>query len=229
VFIISLMELNGPEPVRDRRVRRSRAALMRAAVELVTERGTAAVALSDIAETADVSRRLVYQHFGDRDTLLLEAGLDLARRELLPRLADLPQTAGRERALAVARHFAEHRVFYRALLTGPCAFALDRGLIGLLLPVNRQGLRQAYGDRLDAQAIDDMATFLTGGGAAFVTTWVVEGADPLDPEAFTDRLLRVTSVLPAAAHRPTATSDTEARQRTCSATSSSADWSCPRP
>ncbi|MFE7836069.1 TetR family transcriptional regulator [Streptomyces sp. NPDC057474] len=41
-------------------------------------------ARSDIAEAADVSRRVVYQHFGDRDTLLLEAGLGLARRELLP-------------------------------------------------------------------------------------------------------------------------------------------------
>jgi len=64
---------------------------------LVTERGTAAVSLSDIAEAADVSRRVVYQHFGDRDTLLLEAGLDLARRELLPYLADNPQTSGRWR------------------------------------------------------------------------------------------------------------------------------------
>ncbi|MFJ9562800.1 TetR/AcrR family transcriptional regulator [Streptomyces fuscichromogenes] len=206
------MELNTPEPAKDRRVRRSRAVLMQAAVELVTERGTSAVALSDIAEAADVSRRLVYQHFGDRDALLLEAGLDLARRELLPRLANLPQTTGRDRALVVARHFAEHRVFYRALLTGPCAFALDRGLIALLLPVNRESLRQAYGDRLAPQAVDDLATFLTGGGAAFVTAWVVEGADPLDPEAFTDRLLRVTSVLPFADGGSALTPDREVRR-----------------
>ncbi|MFI1212945.1 TetR family transcriptional regulator [Streptomyces sp. NPDC020802] len=37
------------------------------------ERGTSAVALSDIAEAADVSRKVVYQPFGDRDTQLLEA------------------------------------------------------------------------------------------------------------------------------------------------------------
>jgi AcrR family transcriptional regulator len=181
---------------RDRRVRRSRSALMRAAVTLVTDRGTAAVPLSDIAVVADVSRRLVYQHFGDRDTLLLEAGLDLARRELLPRLAGAShQMPGRPGALAVVRHFAEHRVFYRALLTGSCAFALDRGLIALLLPVNRQAIERRYGDRLDPQAIGDLATYLTGGGSAFITTWVVEAADPLDPEEFTDRLMRTVSVL----------------------------------
>src|SRR5436190_129354 len=99
--------------------------LTRAAVSLVTGRGTAAVPISDIAEAADVSRRVVYKHFGDRDALLLEAGLDLARRELLPAIADTSHLPpGRARALAMVRHFADHRVFYRALLTGSCAFAL---------------------------------------------------------------------------------------------------------
>lgn len=197
------MELPLAEPVLDRRVRRSRAALMRAAVALVSERGTAAVPLSDIAEAADVSRRMVYQHFGDRDTLLLEAGLDLARRELLPRLTGGPHVSGHGAALAVSEHFAGHRVFYRALLTGSCAFALDRGLISLLLPVNRDGLRRLSGARLSPRAIDDLAAYMTGGAAALVTTWVVEGPDPLDPEAFTDRLLSTVSVLTTALSRAT--------------------------
>ncbi|MGW0711413.1 TetR/AcrR family transcriptional regulator [Streptomyces sp. NPDC002643] len=169
---------------------------MRAAFALVTEQGTAAVALSDIAEAADVSRRLVYEHFGDRDTLLLEAGLDLARRELLPRLQDgTDQLTAREQTLALCQHFAEHRTFYRALLTSSCGVALNRGLISLLVPVNRESLRRLYGNRLAPDTVDDLATLLSGGGSAFFTTWVVEGADPLDPEAFADRLLRVTSVL----------------------------------
>src|SRR5262245_49685676 len=107
---------------------------MAAAITLVTERGTADVPVSDLAEAADVSRRLVYQQFRDRDTLLLEAALDLARRELLPGVTD---GDGRGRALALARHMAAHRAFYRALLTGPCAFALGRALSGLFMPVNR--------------------------------------------------------------------------------------------
>lgn len=190
------MDLTTPEPPQDRRVRRSRAALLRAAVALVTERGTAAVPLSDLAEAADVSRRVAYQHFGDRDALLLEAGLELAKRELVPRLADCPnETTGRERALVVSRHFAEHRAFYRALLTGSCASAVERGLIGLLLPVNREGLERMYGERLEPEAVGDLATFLTGGGSTFFTTWVVEGPEPLDPQAFTNRLMRVMSVL----------------------------------
>jgi AcrR family transcriptional regulator len=178
---------------------------MRAAIALVAERDTAAVAISEIAESADVSRQVVYQQFGDRDALLLEAALDLARRELLPRIVDAPHAeTGRARALAIARHFADHRPFYRALLTSSCAFALSKALTGLFIPINRQVIHQLHGDRLDARAAEDLATFLTGGWAAFVNTWVIEGADPLDPEEFTDRLMPVVAVLTAALRQPIA-------------------------
>jgi AcrR family transcriptional regulator len=167
---------------------------MAAAVALVTERGTADVPVSDIAEAADVSRRLVYQQFRDRDTLLLETALDLARRELLPAVTDSTGD-GHARTLPVAQHMAAHRPFYRALLTSPCAFALARALNGLFLPVHRQAVRTVYGERLDARAIEDLAAFLTGGAGNFVHTWVIEGPEPLDPDEFTDRLLRTVSTL----------------------------------
>jgi AcrR family transcriptional regulator len=166
---------------------------MRAAVTLVTERDTADVPISEIAEAADVSRRLVYQQFRDRDTLLLEAALDLARRELLPRVADGP--GPRARTLALASHMAGYRPFYRAVLTSPCGFALSRALGGLFLPLNRQAVQLVFGERLGARTAEDLATFLTGGWGAFVDTWVVGEPDPLDPEEFTDRLLRAASAL----------------------------------
>jgi AcrR family transcriptional regulator len=182
-------------PARDRRVRRSRAALMRAAVTLVSERESAAVPVSDIADAADTSRQVLYQQFGDRDALLLAAALDLIRRELLGQVTDLAQaTAVREATLAMARHFAEHRRFYRALLTGSCAFALNEALTGVFLPLNRRFIAEACG-RLVPQTVDDLATFMTGGAAVVVNAWVVNGPEPLDPEAFTDRLMRMRDVI----------------------------------
>lgn len=183
-------------PAKDRRVRRSRSALMRAAVALVTERDSTAVPVSDIAEAADVSRQVLYQQFGDRDALVLEAALDLVRRELLAGLADAEhRQGGRAAMLALGRHFAEHRRFYRALLTGSCAFALNKALTGLFLPLNRQSLELLPGERLDDRTAEDLAAFMTGGAAVVVNTWVVEGPDPLDPEEFTDRLMRLWSVV----------------------------------
>jgi AcrR family transcriptional regulator len=204
------IELTAPA-VQDRRVRRSRAALMHATITLVSERGTADVPISDIAEAANVSRPVVYQHFGDRDTLLLESALDLAARELMPRITD-PDHAltSRARALALPRHFADHRAFYRAMLTSSCAFALNRSLSGLLIPVNRQLVLQMFGESLDAQSVEDLATFLTGGAAAFVNTWVVESPDPLDPEEFTDRLIRMLPLAVTALRQSPTTPDTEA-------------------
>jgi hypothetical protein len=44
--------------------------------------------------------------------------------------------------------------------------------------------------------------FLTGGSGAVFNTWIVEGEDPLDPEAFTDRLMRMLSVVAEAFGEP---------------------------
>jgi AcrR family transcriptional regulator len=208
VSIISAVTFSLPPavPVRDRRARRSRSALLRAAIDLVGERGTAAVPISDIAEAADVSRQVLYQQFGDRDALLLEAALDLARRDLMPRLGD-PAAAvpGRARSLAVARHFAEHRGFYRALMSGSIAFALGKAMTGLLMPFHRQLFQEAFSGSLDARTVGDLATCLAGGGHALVCAWVIDGEDPLDPEEFADRITRMVAVLVhalLAAHAP---------------------------
>jgi AcrR family transcriptional regulator len=197
------MELiqTGSVPVGDRRVRRSRAALMGAAVTLVAEQGTTAIAVSDLAQAADVSRQLLYQQFGDRDTLLLEAALNLARCELVPRITEAPadeEATERTRVLATTHHFALHRSFYRAMLTGPCSYELSKVLNNLLRGFSEQLVLRISNRQLPADLAEDLTEFLIGGWAAVFNTWVVEGPDPLDAEAFADRLMRVLSVVTTA-------------------------------
>ncbi|MEU9020356.1 TetR family transcriptional regulator [Actinomadura sp. NPDC048394] len=183
-------------PALDRRVRRSRSSLISAAIDLVSRRETAAVPLSEIAETADVSRQVVYQQFGNRDVLLLEAALDLLRRELLPGLSELPDNPDlHATAAAVVGHFADHRPFYRAILTSSCAFGVNQALTRFFLPHNRDAVRLLWGGDLAPQEIEDLAAFLTGGWATLINTWVVEGDDPLDVETFADRLVRTVSAI----------------------------------
>jgi AcrR family transcriptional regulator len=169
---------------------RSRAALFAAAVELVSGRGSANVPVTDLAEAAGVSRQLVYLHFADRDALLVAAAIDLARRELV-----FGEESGRAAVLATARHFAAHRAFYRALLTGPCAFALTTALTDLLAPGNRQVVRALFGDQVPAATADDLAVFVTGGAGALINAWLLGDEDPLDPEKLTDRLVRLMHTL----------------------------------
>jgi AcrR family transcriptional regulator len=176
------------EVVVDRRVRRSRAGLFRAAVELVGERGTSNVAVSELAEAADVSRQLVYQQFGDRDTLLLEAAVDLARGELTAHI-NLDREASASRMVVALRHFAQYRSFYRAMFTGPGAYPLTLALIELFSPFNRELVRR-MGD-VPADVDDDLTTFVTGGWAAVINDWIINGPEPLDVEPFAERLWKL--------------------------------------
>jgi AcrR family transcriptional regulator len=177
--------------------------MMRAAVELVSAQGTSNVTVSRIAEAADVSRPLVYQQFGDRDSLLLAAALDLAERELVPLAKADPTAPGqRDRILAGARHFAQYRSFYRAMLTGPCGYALVKAQTELLVPFNQRIVHQMPGGHRDPDLVADLAGFVTAGAAGVFNTWIVEGDDPLDPEAFTDRLMRMLTAINAATKSP---------------------------
>lgn len=84
-----------------------------------------------------MSRQLVYLQFGDRDSLLVDAAVDLVRRELIPHIEKGVEDQ-RLRALATARHFAKYRSFYRAMLTGSCAFAMTRTLCSAFSTLTRQ-------------------------------------------------------------------------------------------
>jgi AcrR family transcriptional regulator len=179
-------------------VRRTRAALLGAATALVSARGTVNVPVSDIADAAGVSRQLVYLHYGDRDTLLLEAALDLARRELAAPCEE-PATAlvGRDRALAVAQHFADHQGFYRAMFETASAYALNRVVSGLLAPLRSEALQARFGEAMPPSLADDLAVFVIGGGTALLSAWVTGSDDQLDPEVMADRLLAVDGIIAA--------------------------------
>jgi AcrR family transcriptional regulator len=193
-----------PQLSLDPRVRRSRAALFNAVVELISRGGSANVTIAAIAEAADLSRQVVYQQFGDRDTLVVEAALDLLRNELLPEIADRPSREARERALAPARHFAAYRRFYRPVLMSPCAFAFSRGLTELHLPPNRVLVEQILDEHHDPQTAEDLAVYLTGGGIAFLSEWIINGEEPLDSERFVDRMSSLHTALSRTASVPRA-------------------------
>lgn len=169
---------------------------MQATRELVSARGSAAIPMSDIAAAAKVSRKAAYQQLGDRDALILQTALDLLTRQLLPSLEPLPR--GRARVLTIARHFAEHRAFYRPVLLGAAGLSLIRELAHLLAPLTRESLTLQFGDTVSAATITDLTTTYVGGSTAMLITWLVEDPETLDPSGFTDRYFRVQSLaLPA--------------------------------
>lgn len=189
------------EDTEDKRVRRSRAALMGAAVRLVTERGSATISVTDLTEAADVSRKLLYLHFGDRDALLVAATVDFTERALAASGAQDPL----ERMVQLARHLAEHQTFYRAVFSGPCAFAVSEALKDLFSGLNRTTVNALFGD-LDEDALNDMTVFFAAGVRAIVHSWIAESETPADPDILADRLRRLSRIFAERFHQ-TATSD----------------------
>ena len=101
---------------RERQRRRTRRAILDAAVELLRRGEDPTVA--EIAEAADVSRRTVYLYFPTLEQLLADAALDASRSDVEPRFEASDDPAERVEALvrAVQQGFAETEQLGRTII-----------------------------------------------------------------------------------------------------------------
>ncbi|MFF8281228.1 TetR/AcrR family transcriptional regulator [Streptomyces albus] len=109
------------KPAGDRRVRRTRAALRQALVELVLDRGFQAITVEEIAERADIGRATFYAHYRDKEDLLVGVVRDLAedRERLLPavRQAHAEGFTGLP-VKYIFEHAEQEKSVYRVILRG---------------------------------------------------------------------------------------------------------------
>jgi AcrR family transcriptional regulator len=122
-----------PSPKPDRRILRTRAALRKALMELIREKGYEALTIEDITSRANLGRATFYLHFHDKDDLLLEEFSLLAQERVqalskipfaawLPNAEDLLIDAGNKPIqpfLMVFQHVADNAELYRILLRNP--------------------------------------------------------------------------------------------------------------
>jgi len=187
-----MASLSDELPRIDPRIRRSRAALLEAAVEVVEEQRCAEVSVTEVARRAGVSRKVVYERFGSGRELIAAAVVHLVQAELMPRLSDEPESA--ESVLVAAHHLSDHRAFYKAVLQGGSAIDVQSAVIELFRPLSRDAARRAFG-HLDDRSAAETAEFLAGATVMAITRWVVETPDDLDPDAFAGKLLRLMDAL----------------------------------
>lgn len=121
----------------DRRIERTRTAVVEAAVALAA-RGVPAMGMTEIATAAGVSRKAVYENFGSRDEVLRSA-TEWLLRDAVPSVGP---PAARETSVWVAvlapvvAHMTRHRDYYRSVLSGPAGAAardavVDHAVTGL--------------------------------------------------------------------------------------------------
>lgn len=123
----------------DRRIERTRRAVVDATVDLVARRGSH-VGMTEIAQAAGVSRKAVYENFGSRDQVLLQTTVNLLRAELSLKSATLSGEGDVLERLAhtVADHMIEYRDYYTAVLSGPGGYLAGNALVMQLAAACRQ-------------------------------------------------------------------------------------------
>jgi len=101
----------------DRRVRRTRRILIEALIALILEKGYSKITVQDILDRADVGRSTFYDHFRDREALLV-ACFDNVRDESRREIDAMPGASPPDPACPAAAIFAHaqrRRPVYRAL------------------------------------------------------------------------------------------------------------------
>ncbi len=95
----------------DRRTRRTHQQLRAALIDLILDRGYAAVTVQDILDRADVGRSTFYSHFYDKEDLLL-SGFD----ELHRQFAAQAEGTGSLLSMGIFAHAELHTRLYAALV-----------------------------------------------------------------------------------------------------------------
>jgi AcrR family transcriptional regulator len=152
---------------RDRRVRRSRAALTAALSELTLERGYQRLQPAEVAQRADVGRSTLYTHFAGLDDLLAHS-LDghltsLAECSLKPNLDPA--------LLAVIEHFWAQRRIARPILKGEARWAISRLLVTRLEAALAEFCRLRKGPNSES-SVRLIATQIAAGQLAMLDAWL---------------------------------------------------------
>ena len=116
-------------PETDRRVRRTRRALLTALVELVLDKGYDRITVQDILDRADIGRSTFYAHFRDKESLLLAAFDDLR----LDLELDAPTGDIVRPVQALYEHANQRQVVYQALCGRRAGSLVHRHLHDLLV------------------------------------------------------------------------------------------------
>ena len=163
----------------DRRIRRTRAALQHAFIDLIHLKGYDAITIEQICETANVGRSTFYAHYRSKEDLK-RSGIDDHLRDLLfERKAAAERVGAGEISptLVIFEHAWEQRQLYRALVGG-------RGATIAIDAIKRtlsEMLREQYGrtratDGSSAIASEIAIQFQVGAFASVLVWWLDRGA-----------------------------------------------------
>jgi AcrR family transcriptional regulator len=174
----------------DRRVQKTRSALVNALMALMTRHGYRGISVDALLQRAHIARSTFYAHFHGKDDLLRE---NINRLRSLTSGVDLPPEQHLLRfSRGFYRHVHENRVLYLSLLRdadrGATVFVKIRGL---LADIASRDLRAIDTDCCP-EIIDHAVQFFVGAQWA-VLTWWLEKKPALDIDTVHTRFERLAA------------------------------------
>lgn len=150
----------------DRRVQRTRAALLGAFVHLVLDRRYDQITVADIVERAGVGRSTFYEHYENKDELL-KAGLMGPFAVLADMVAGASDPAPLRETI---EHFWENRRVGNVLFSGPTRQLVTRTLAAAI----EQRLTAARGSRREASGlpVDLVSAYLAAAQVGLLAEWL---------------------------------------------------------
>ncbi|MBH0778562.1 TetR/AcrR family transcriptional regulator [Nocardia bovistercoris] len=164
----------------DRRVRRTRALLHNALLELMVEGSYERISVGDILERADIGRSTFYAHFRDKDDLLLVSSTEYLRATIMAARPDPEDPAAPPISAPLAPVYtlfvtaAENPEIYRALLGAKANAALLRAARGMVAKIIAERLTDTFDVEEDELAAP--VTFLSWGIVGLLG--MIADADP---------------------------------------------------
>ncbi len=156
----------------DRRVRRTRAALRDALLDLMAERGYDAVTVQDIIDRADVGRSTFYNHYTDKDQLLRDGFADLRS------IVSPPPGSGTRRplgfSLPLLRHVHDQRRLVRALFGHRGGTPVVRRIESMLVGIVREDLAEHTAGQPTRVPLDALARCVVGAHLALMEWWLTD-------------------------------------------------------
>lgn len=186
--------MSGNHPVErpDRRVRRTRHAVVSAFGDLLRERRYEAIRVEDIVQRADVGRSTFYEHFRGKDEVLVAASERFF--EVVAGALGEPETS--PGLVRVVEHFWESRGFLRRLIMGAEA-PLARSRLMARLTEARLETLAAAGDYAPTAPLPLAAACISEAQVGLLRAWVA-GEAACSPARLADLLRETgTRLLPA--------------------------------
>jgi len=180
----------------DRRVQKTKNALRDALVTLILERGYDPITVLDIADRANVARPTFYMHYRDKEELLLESMKELYD-ELSKKLDIQEAIAMMEQGIApdliAFEHVAEHRAFYKIMLSSKGSVAFITGVQQYLTETNIEVIQQCLPPGKQPQVpVRVIASSLAGAEIGIISDWVLNDL-PYTPEEMARMFHRLTA------------------------------------